>query len=52
MKKFNFFSGWALYKIVYESYKNTLIISLMVQMHHSDTVYDSYNQKMRFNVKN
>ena len=43
LKKFGFFGGWALYKIVYETHKNTFMISLMVEMHLLDSVPKSHN---------
>ena len=43
LKKISFFGGWALYKIIYESHKNTFMISLMAQMHLLDSVYKSHN---------
>ena len=43
LKKYGFFGEWALYKIVYETHINTFMISLMVQMHLSDSVFKSYN---------
>ena len=42
LKKFGFFGGWALYKIVYETNKNTFMISLMVQMHLLDSPCKSH----------